>query len=86
MKEIKMFMFEGCPHCKKAREMMAALFEEHPEYKSVPLEMIDEKLHPDIADKYDYYYVPAFFVGGEKVSEGAPTQEGIGLVFQKACK
>ncbi|MDO5562827.1 MAG: thioredoxin family protein [Synergistaceae bacterium] len=86
MKEIKMFMFESCPHCKKAREIMAELFAKHPEYKAAPLEMIDEKLHPDIADKYDYYYVPTFFVGGEKICEGVPTAEGVESVFKKALK
>ena len=25
MKELKMFMFEGCPHCKRAKEMISEL-------------------------------------------------------------
>lgn len=86
MKEIKMFMFEGCPHCKRAKEMVAALLAKHPEYKEVPFEMIDEKLHPEIADKYDYYYVPSFFVGGEKAAEGVPTEAGVEKAFSTAYK
>lgn len=84
MKEVKMFMFESCPHCKKAREMMDELFSKHPEYRSVPFEMIDEKRHPETADKYDYYYVPTFFVGGVKLHEGVPTMEAVESVFKEA--
>lgn len=60
MKELKMFMFEGCPHCKRAEEMISELLARHPEYKEVPFVMIDEKKEPEVADKYDYYYVPTF--------------------------
>ena len=31
MKELKMFMFEGCPHCKRADEMIAALLAARPQ-------------------------------------------------------
>ena len=51
MKEIKMFMFESCPHCAKARKIMSSLLESNPEYKEIPLVMIDEKLQPEVADK-----------------------------------
>ena len=86
MKDIKMFMFETCPHCRKAREFMAEILAAHPEYKEIPFEMVDEKKHPEIADKYDYYYVPTFFVGGEKVHEGVPTKEAVEAVFKKASE
>ena len=36
MKEVKMFILEGCPHCRKAREMMNEIFSRHPEYAKVP--------------------------------------------------
>ncbi|MCE5202438.1 MAG: glutaredoxin [Synergistaceae bacterium] len=84
MKEVTMFMFEGCPHCRKAKEMMDALFAEKPEYAEVPLTVIDEKRQPEVADKYDYFYVPTFFVGEEKIHEGIPTKEAIEHVFKKA--
>ncbi len=84
MKEVKMFMFEGCPHCKRAREMMVEIFAEHPEYAKIPMTVIDEKKNPEIADQYDYYYVPTFYVGNEKMMEGVPTKEEIEKVFAKA--
>ena len=77
MKELKMFMFEGCPHCKRAEQMIAALLAAHPEYKDVPFVRIDEK--------NDYYYVPCFFAGDEKIAEGAPTEENVAKAFAAAC-
>ena len=84
MKEVKLFMFEGCPHCRNALNMLKELFAEHPEYEKVPLTMIDEKKHPEIADQYDYYYVPTFYVGNEKVMEGVPSKDAIEKVFARA--
>ncbi len=84
MKELKMFMFEGCPHCRRAGEMIEKLLEARPEYREVPFVKIDEKKEPELADKYDYYYVPCFFVGGEKISEGAPTEENVERAFDAA--
>ncbi|MDO4987411.1 MAG: thioredoxin family protein [Synergistes sp.] len=84
MKEIKMFMFDGCPHCKRADEMIAELLAKHPEYKKIPFAKIDEHKNPEIADKYDYYYVPTFFVGDEKTAEGVPSEENIQKTFTKA--
>lgn len=84
MKEIKMFMQGTCPHCKRCFAMMDELFAAHPEYKDVPLAVIDERVDPAAADKYDYYYVPTFFVGDVKEHEGVPSPEAVENVFRKA--
>ena len=84
MKEIKMFICSWCPHCKKAKDMINELSATHPEYAEVPITMIDEELQPDIAKEYDYYYVPTFFVGEEKMHEGVPSKEAIENVFKAA--
>jgi len=86
MKEVKMFMFEGCPHCRNAGKMIAEIFTEHPEYTKVPFTVIDENKNPEIADKYDYYYVPTFFTGDVKMMEGVPVKEEIKKVFAEALK
>ena len=70
MKELKMFMFEGCPHCKRAEQMIESLLAAHPEYKDVPFVRIDEKKEPELADKYDYYYVPLLLRGRRKNRRG----------------
>ena len=77
MKELKMFMFEGCPHCKRAEQMIESLL--------AAFVRIDEKKEPELADKYDYYYVPCFFAGDEKIAEGAPTEENVAKAFAAAC-
>ncbi len=35
MKEVKMFMLESCPHCRKAREMITEIFSRHPEIELI---------------------------------------------------
>lgn len=84
MRELKMFILGGCPHCRRADEMIASLLAAHPEYKDVPLVKIDERKEPETADKYDYYYVPCFFVGDKKIAEGVPTEENIAKAFDAA--
>ncbi len=81
MKEVKMFMFDGCPHCKRAKEMIVEIFAAHPEYAKVSFTVIDENKNPEIADQYDYYYVPTFYTGDVKMMEGVPSKEAIEEVF-----
>ena len=86
MKTITFFMFDGCPHCKRAQELIDAIVASHPDYARIPITKIDERLQPEIADRYDYYYVPTFFVGGEKLHEGVPSREAIERVFARALE
>lgn len=79
-----MFYLERCPHCKKASAMMEDLLSKHPEYKNVEIERIEESKNANIADTYDYYYVPTFYVDGVKVHEGVPTVEAIENVYKTA--
>lgn len=83
MKKVKLFIMESCPYCKQARSFLAELLTEE-RYNNIEIEMIDEKLHPEIADTYDYYYVPTFYVDEVKVSEGAVTKEKVKEVLEKA--
>ena len=66
--------------------IMDVLFAENPEYLSLEIEKIDETVHPEIADKYDYYYVPTYYVGDEKLHEGAATVKKIRRVFDAALE
>lgn len=86
MKEIRMFMFESCPHCAKARKIISSILASDPEYKNIPFVMIDEKRQPEEADKFDYFYVPCFFVGNEKVHEGPVDEDKLRAVFEKAAE
>jgi glutaredoxin len=84
VKEIKMFMMATCPHCHKAAELMEEIYSEHPEYKDIPLKKIDETKESAYAAKFDYYYVPTFYVGDDKLHEGTPSKEAIEKVFAAA--
>jgi thioredoxin 1 len=84
MKKVLMFTMASCPYCRNAHKWMDEVFFEHPEYKAVELEIIDEVHHPEVADKYDYYYVPTYYVGGDKVHEGVPQKDTILRVFKAA--
>lgn len=84
MKEVKLFYLEGCPHCRRARGWMDELFAENPAYRDVPLTMIEESRERALADSYDYYYVPTFYVGGEKAHEGIASKEIVKAVFDAA--
>ncbi|MDR1944293.1 MAG: thioredoxin family protein [Synergistaceae bacterium] len=84
MKEIKMFMMETCPHCKKALSMIEELLAAHPEYKEIPFKKIDERKEPEFTAKFKYYYVPTFFVGDKKIHEGVPTKAAVMKVFMEA--
>lgn len=86
MKEVTMFYLENCPHCKKARVLMEDLFTSRPELRNVPLQMVEESKEPKKAGEYDYYYVPTYYVGDEKIHEGVPTAEAIEKVFTLAAE
>lgn len=84
MKKITLFMFDGCPYCRKAFEICEELEAENPEYAKVEIEVVDERKNPAYADKFDYYYVPTFYVGNEKVLEGDPSREQVEAAYRKA--
>lgn len=73
MKDIKVFVLTGCPYCRKAEQAYRELAEDSL-YKSIHVDWINEDEHPEIAEKYDYYYCPTMYVGDEKVYEAHPGQ------------
>ena len=69
MKDVLMFYLDSCGYCDKARLALDELFAENPRYRDIPLTRIEESQQPEIADRYDYYAVPTFFVDGKKIFE-----------------
>ena len=86
MKPVYMFITDWCPYCKQAYSIMEDLKNTNPEYANVEIKIIDEERQPDVAKKFDYYYVPTYFVNGVKVHEGAPSKDIVRKVFEEACK
>ena len=58
----------------------------NPEYANIEVTIIDEERQPDIANQYDYYYVPTYYVNGVKLHEGVPSKDIIRKVFEAAIK
>jgi thiol-disulfide isomerase/thioredoxin len=79
-----MLVTSWCPYCRKALGWIDELRKENQEYSQVEIKTIDEEKEPALASKYDYYYVPTFYVGDEKIFEGVPTKEIVRNVFEKA--
>lgn len=86
MKDVLMMMMAGCPHCRRANQMIEELMEEHEEYRSISIRRVDENVDKALADSLDYYYVPTFFVDGKKMMEGVPTKEAVEAVLKEAVR
>ncbi len=86
MKELTMFYLESCPYCRRARGFMAELREESPEYAKIPVKMVEEREQKALADSFDYYYVPCYYIDDVKISEGSVDKDGVRAVFEKALE
>ncbi|MDR2680740.1 MAG: thioredoxin, partial [Tannerella sp.] len=54
--------------------------------KDIELELIEESEQAELADQYDYYYVPTFYVDGRKVHEGGIFKDEVEAIFKKAIE
>ena len=70
--KITEFVLAGCPYCAQARELIAELRAERPELYAVKIDVVDESVESELADRYDYYRVPSFFIGERKLYEANP--------------
>ena len=85
MKPIKLFYLTNCPFCKKAFAYMENLKQQEV-YKPIEVELIEESEQADLAAQYDYYYVPTFYIDGEKVHEGGIFENEVEAIFKKALE
>jgi glutaredoxin len=86
MKSITVFITDWCPHCKRAATWIEEVKKENPQYKDIKVEIIDEEKHPEISQKYDYYYVPTYYVENQKIYEGGTTKDIVLKAFEEASK
>lgn len=86
MKKIMIFYQERCPFCKRAFNYIEELKKENSKYSEIPIELIEETQQPDFADTFDYYYVPTFYVDGEKVHEGGIKKDEVKAIFNAAIE
>jgi thiol-disulfide isomerase/thioredoxin len=83
MKPIQLFYLKNCPFCKRALSYIDEL-KKQDACKHIRIEMIEESEQAELADRYDYYYVPTFYVDGEKVHEGGITKEEVEDILKNA--
>jgi glutaredoxin len=69
MKPVTLFYLRNCPFCKKAFAYIDEL-KKQDAYKKIEINAIEESENPEIAESFDYYYVPTFYIDGKKVHEG----------------
>lgn len=86
MKRVQLFYLKNCPFCKKALAYIEAVKAEHPELAALDIELIEESEEPAVAEQYDYYYVPTFYIDGEKVHEGGIYPDEVEPLLRKALE
>lgn len=86
MKSVTLFYLRNCPFCKKALRYIDEAKAAHPELAAIPIEMIEESEQPALADTYDYYYVPTFYVEGRKVHEGGIWPDEVERILRQALE
>ena len=83
MKTIKLFYLKDCPFCKKAFSYIDEL-KKQDVYKDIMFELIEESEKPELADQFDYYYVPTFYIDDEKIHEGGIFPNEVEDILKKA--
>lgn len=84
MKSVTLFYLRNCPYCKRALQYIADARAAHPELAAVEIETVEESEQPEVADRYDYYYVPTFYVDGVKVHEGGISADEVEALLRRA--
>ena len=86
MKKITLFVLEKCPFCQKALRYIDEAKAENPAFNAIEIEIIDEGKEPELADTYDYYYVPTFYFEQEKIHEGGIYPPEVKEILTKALE
>lgn len=83
---LRLFYLENCPHCIRAKQWINELYQENEQYQDIVIEMIDEAKEVELANSYDYYYVPCIFKDDKKLHEGIASKEKIKNIFDEYLK
>ena len=84
MKKVKLFYLQHCPFCKKAFRYIEEAKAKHAKLADLAIELIEESEQAEVADRYDYYYVPTFYVDEQKVHEGGIFAEEVEQILLSA--
>lgn len=88
MKKLTFIYLKGCPYCKKAMKAFDALLNANDEYKKVEIDAVEEGENPDRIASLDYYHVPTYYIGDDKLFEASPgdSYEVIEVATKKALE
>ena len=86
MKTVNMFITSWCPYCDKALLLMEELKKENAAFAKIDFNIIDEELQPEFSSRFDYYYVPTYYLDNTKLHEGAVSKDILINIFNKALE
>ena len=75
MRKITFLYWEICPYCRQARKAMDEVFAENQEYEKIEIEWIETRKDPGRGLGYEHDFVPAMYVGEEKIYESHPGEK-----------
>ena len=81
-----MLILQTCPYCQAALRWMNTLIVENDKYRELTIDIVDERARPGYASKFSYNYVPTYYIGDEKVHEGAASLEIVRKVLEQAAE
>ena len=81
MKEITVITEKGCPYCAAAEGFIRKVQGEYPKVRVRRISSDSKESEP-----YDFYFLPAVFVGTKRMIHGACTLADIRQAFQEATK
>jgi thioredoxin 1 len=71
---------------RQALQDLEELRQSNPEFRKLEIEMVDESEQRERARSFDYYYVPTFYIGQDKVHEGPASREQVEKILRQACQ
>lgn len=85
MNELYYFKLKNCPYCIRVNGYLEELLNEE-NYKSIRVRHIDESKERELANSYNYYLVPSFFLNNDKLFEGIMDKEDVRKVLDTVIK
>lgn len=74
MKQNYLFYLPNCPHCKQALSLLD-IWKKEGLLDGLEVQLVNESQEAELANQFDYYYVPCLFSNGEKLYEGRVNEE-----------
>lgn len=86
MKKIIYFYLPLCPFCHEADQYLKESINENARFKELEIIRINEAKEVKVANSYDYYYVPCFWLDQQKIHEGPVTKAKIKEILLMALE